>query len=337
MQSHPIIQKKQDYTLNKKLVSVHSNDRDISKWGSSNEFEITLPENIKNVESIKLNSISLPNKTPVFSNLFQNTKFQFEIDGNTYTITLDEGTYTIEQLLLSIENQMNIPTISNNGFVCKYNDVTGKVWFGHKSRTFKLLFDKKQEYEMTNLNTSIVHNKEYKWGLPAFLGYKKMEYVAISSAINKKFHHESTKWLEKSGAGDCYFIDIQDGYDVDIINISPYDSVYMELDKYNSLDEIREYSKHRSFNRDKDYNGKVNSAFAKIPLINNNYTLLSKSNNNNASYYNPPIENISKLKFKFRHHDGLPIYLKNVPFSFIIEFNVLTNENYNKSIVRKLF
>ena len=109
-QSHPIIQRNREYILNKKLLSVHSNDRNNDKWKNSNEFEITLPENIKNIESIRLNSISIPNKTPIFSNLFQNIKFKFNISGGPtsgYIVELEEGTYTIEQLVLSIQNQMN--------------------------------------------------------------------------------------------------------------------------------------------------------------------------------------------------------------------------------------
>jgi hypothetical protein len=338
MESHPIIKKSRDYILNKKLLSVHSGDRDISKWKNSNEFEITLPENIKNVESIKLNSISISNKTPVFSTLFQNNKFQFKFSSGTETkvVELDEGTYTMDQLTTSIENKMNLN--DSSGFKCKYNDVTGKLWFGHESKEFNLLFDNKQNYKITNLNTKIMHDKEYKWGLPAFLGYKKETYTSKSSTNNKTFSHETTPWLNISATGSpCNFIDIETGYDVDMVDTSPYDTIYMEIEKYNSLDEISEYSKHNSMNRDKDYNGKVNSAFAKIPLINNHYTLLSKSNSNNASYHSPPIENLSKLKFKFRYHNGLPINLKNIQFSFIIEFSILTNEYHNPSIVRKLF
>ena len=108
-QSHPIIQKNREYILNKKLLSVHSNDRNNDKWKNSNEFEITLPENIKNIESIKLNSISIPNKTPMFSNLFQKNKFKFNILGEPisgYVVELEEGTYTIEQLILSIQNSL---------------------------------------------------------------------------------------------------------------------------------------------------------------------------------------------------------------------------------------
>jgi hypothetical protein len=337
-QSHPIIQKNREYILNKKLLSVHSNDRNNDKWKNSNEFEITLPENIKNIESIKLNSISIPNKTPMFSNLFQNIKFKFNIlDGpiSGYVVELEEGTYTIEQLILSIQNQMNTVS-SSTDFICKYNEVTGKLWFGNTSKSFKLLFNEKQEYTITNLNTNLMHDKEYKWGLPAFLGYKKQVYESSSSSTAKQFNHEDIQWLP-SPTTSCHFIDIATKYEVNMMDITPYTNIYMEIDKYNSLDEISEYSKHRSINRDKDYNGRVNSAFAKIPFINNSYTLLSKSNSNNSSYHNPPIENISKLKFKFRYHNGLPINLKNTPFSFIIEFNILTNEYHNPSIVRKLF
>ena len=36
----PLISREQNYVLDRKLLTVHSEDRDISKWPNSNEFEI---------------------------------------------------------------------------------------------------------------------------------------------------------------------------------------------------------------------------------------------------------------------------------------------------------
>ena len=42
--------------------------------------------------------------------------------------------------------------------------------------------------------------------------------------------------------------------------------IYMELDKYNSYDELMPYSERTSNMYNNDYNGRVDSAFAKIPI-----------------------------------------------------------------------
>ena len=40
-------------------------------------------------------------------------------------------------------------------------------------------------------------------------------------------------------------------------------------------------------------------------------------------YWNPPAERISKLKIKFRYHNGMLVEFGNFSFSFMIEFNIL--------------
>ena len=51
-----------NYLFNRKIIAVHSQDRDISKWPKSNEFEVSLPINYNKVNSIQLLSIQLPKK-----------------------------------------------------------------------------------------------------------------------------------------------------------------------------------------------------------------------------------------------------------------------------------
>ena len=73
-QNHPLIEREQTFFLDRKLVSFHSYDRDIKKWPNANNFEIILPESLDNVQSIRLDTISLPSNQYVFSNENQNTK-----------------------------------------------------------------------------------------------------------------------------------------------------------------------------------------------------------------------------------------------------------------------
>ena len=50
-QQHPLIPREQTYVLDRKLVSVHSFDRDIKKWPNSNSFEIDLPQSLQKILS----------------------------------------------------------------------------------------------------------------------------------------------------------------------------------------------------------------------------------------------------------------------------------------------
>ena len=77
--NHQLIQREQTYVLDRKLVTIHSNDRDVSKWPFSNNFEITLPEAITNIDSMRLSEIKLPSNYYTFSNDLQNTKMAFSL------------------------------------------------------------------------------------------------------------------------------------------------------------------------------------------------------------------------------------------------------------------
>ena len=124
--NQPVIRREQTYVLDRKLVSIHSEDRDVRKWKNSNKFEVRLPEAIKNVQSMRLINISVPNNLYTFTNSYQNTKLTFKITPsnyavannnvenklnvnktNNYTITIDEGVYTNEQMANMLANKMN--------------------------------------------------------------------------------------------------------------------------------------------------------------------------------------------------------------------------------------
>ena len=48
--SHPLIKSEQTFVLDRKLISIHSVDRDYKKWPNSNEFGIVLGENFKKIK-----------------------------------------------------------------------------------------------------------------------------------------------------------------------------------------------------------------------------------------------------------------------------------------------
>ena len=96
--------------------------------------------------------------------------------------------------------------------------------------------------------------------------------------------------------------------------------------KSNKLTYIKNsnYYRNSNFNNTKyDFNGSINTAFAKIPMNNLTTNKLLDNKNNNLQYlslYNPPLERIGKLKFKFRYHDGRLVDFGKQPISFTLEF-----------------
>ena len=51
---HELIRRQNTYVLDRRLVTIHSEDRDVNKWPNSNQFEVSIPENITNVQSMLL-------------------------------------------------------------------------------------------------------------------------------------------------------------------------------------------------------------------------------------------------------------------------------------------
>ena len=142
-------------------------------------------------------------------------------------------------------------------------------------------------------------NQYANWGLPYYLGFKK---VAYTGALTYTSDYTA--------------------------NISGETCIYMEVDKYNSYDELYPYNKSSCQMYDNNaYSGKVNSAFAKIPIKGNTIEQDARTIFlQNLVQYDPPIERIARLTFKFRFHDGRLVDFENKNFDFTIEFNCLKNE-----------
>ena len=74
--SKPLINREQNYVLDRRVLTVHSTDRDITKFPNSNFFEIILPETMYNVQSLRLVQCTFTGQYYVFSYNYQNTQMK---------------------------------------------------------------------------------------------------------------------------------------------------------------------------------------------------------------------------------------------------------------------
>jgi len=521
--SHPLIKSEQTYVLDRKLISIHSGDRDFNKWPNSNEFGVDLGVNFNNVQSMRLVNFAIPVNHYTFSDSYQNTKLSFTYSLNypiyltnfhsakfhyvsfnlfrnilkilfydsilpiqfskkspnviiqywdgtiwktlsdnsiikataitmntvapgnigkyrlvwtqTFTITIPEGAYSPDNLCTTIESLMNqqiynvssqtnlsggtfdfLPGTTSTGptggqttftdvssvvfspsdsfsfwnpskgrgitpFVVHYNNVTNKVLFGCKQGTFTLNFKEKESYESKCNNSKIIFNQYTKWGLGAYLGFKKKNYTSVikdvtldlsggigsyQSTVQKGItlpHEMPTPWLEGNAAsldisGTSTNDPLVDGWGITTevgqvllgntkstedqiknlvstieaeynLDVHGEDALYMEIDKYNNIDEIYPYSERTGHMYNNDLAPRTNGSFARIPLSHLPFGQEMGSRNNfvlNVFHTDPPIKKINRLKFKFRFHDGRLVDFKNLPFSFTLEFNMLKDE-----------
>ena len=379
--NHQLIQREQNYLHYRKLLTIHSEDRDIKKWPNPNHFEVILPTPYVNVESMRLLDISIPSNFYSFSNNLQNTKLKFSVtlddfkDGSnnsyiaTSTITIDEGFYTPEQLSNELSSKMNkavqdilVTDISNNYsvdyfnylstypnpysfFIVYFNAASQKYWFGNVKDSFTLLFDTEITYDISNCQTNINAWTQYtKWGLPSYLGFDKAKYISIQSTTPVYVDHvrinSSTTGIPNSIAtasqsAPYIMLNPTPGYPVYYVKAPTIpkllgdNCVYLEVNKFNSYDEIYPYSSSTTSSYKNDYCGRINSAFAKIFITSIPYSVSFESTNgflDSMSYFDPPLEKVAKLEFKFRYHDGRLVDFQDFPFNFTIEINMLRNE-----------
>jgi hypothetical protein len=323
----PLINREQNYVIDRKLVSVHSIDRDITKYPNPNVFSINLPQPIVNVQSLRLVQSTFPVNYYTFSVNYENTQFHFTYRDIDYCATIQEGTYTPCQLATELTNVMNDWTKSDT-FSVYYDPVGNQLWFGNTTHRFTLDFNYKINYGPpehivpTQCNTSIRWFQYAYWGLPYYIGYNKKQYLATEDPILiPKFNY-----LQPTPGGiPIKYVVVPDKERV--VDIGGERDIYMEVDKYNSYDELYPYTESgRDFYSNNAYTGKVNSAFAKIPI-----DLATSQNSRNLlllNYvqYEPPIERIARLDFRFRFHDGRLVDFRGLEFNFTLEFNSLRPE-----------
>ena len=331
--SKPLINREQNYVLDRKLVTVHSEDRDITKWPNSNTFEIMLPEQLLNVQSMRLIQATMPSNFFVFANEYQNTKFQFTIEDVAHLITIQEGYYTPCQLSTELTNTMNASINADASFNVFYDEVKSKFWFGHTDLSFTLDFNQHITYDFSNCEQPIVWNNHSKWGLPYYLGFQKKSYPSTNNSNGLSFDYICPNNTNATITSNIiHYVEAPLSF-----TINGETCIYLEVDKYNYYDELYPYNESsRQMFANNAYSGKVNSAFAKIPIRSYNDNVYDSRTIFllNMVHYDPPIERIARLKFKFRFHDGRLVNFQNFPFDFTIEFNSLRNEIEKKYTVR---
>jgi len=246
-------------------------------------------------------------------------------------------------------------------FVVKYNNIENKLIFGTTSGKFAFDFKKKEIYNTKCKQNKSIWEQYTNWGLPSYIGFQKENYISNEIDIsNSSFYTqnmgglylptEDDAWLKPTGYEKItYFIDnttipqIKHNSNVNVVhshcqlNLNVEDTLYMEIDRYNNIDEIYPYSTKTNALKGNDGAYRVNGSFAKVPIVNIPFGKDFALNHSSASMFlvsDPPLERVDRLVFKFRHHDGRLVDFRCLPFSFTLEFNMLKDEQHKEKFIR---
>jgi hypothetical protein len=303
--NHPLIKTSHNFVLDRKVLFIDSNDRDIERWPSASEFEINCPQNYTNVESLRLSSIMLPNFFYNISEQLRTNKMIVELSGTQYEIKLEDGYYNYTQLATALQRELRVQQAN---FSVSYNSVNRKFTFIDSSNQFAFRFDLPINYDCAKDNYKTdVYAQHSNWGLGYILGFDKKKYSTIYGQSSANIIAPNPSDLEDNKY------------------------IYIELEKYNKCDEIKPFL-YYSYNNANS--GIVNSAFAKIPIypFQDNKGLVNDGYLENISYYQPPIDKIAKLKLKFRYHNGMLVDFHNFNVSLSLEINQIRNEMNNYEV-----
>lgn len=361
--NHPLIPREQNYVLDRKLLTVHAEDRDITKWKNCNNFEIMCPQIYTNVQSIRLAELAIPCNYYNFSKNLQNTKFSVTIIPinpidpyyailwyQKITVDLSDGyyentdlantmTYLLNKEITTFLKNNGFPIANYDNFSVKYNNVKEKMVIANNLHDFILNFSERFTYDLSACIEQNHFDRYNKWGFPAYIGYVEKKDVHTKVCKDPEgliFSYESNPavaWIKPDSLSKAVYYS-ESPLAIDIIGPM---CIYMELEKYNTYDELKPYVEGTTQMYNNDYNAIVNSAFAKIPLIDIPKTQIFDSLNGfliNLVQYDPPIEKIAKFKFKFRYHDGTLVDFQRNTLTLTLEINQLRSEINKKMNIR---
>ena len=280
-----------------KLINVHLDSCFRDKYYNSNpcNFVYQLPKQFKNVVSMKLASIEIPNAWYLFSHLKKNNTFQIEVthckECTLYNIVIPDGNYNSDSLVAFL-NMKYFHQSNNNDSMLKYICVSVNE-FNNKTQ-FEITEHAPDDFVFSlHFTTDKTDNMIDTCGW--ILGFRMARYLGIEDMI-------LSEGLFDAGGDRYIYLTVNDyQYNYNETNIICFDK-----------SSIEEYT------------------LAKVQLLNGKFSMIIDENNKNPlvkiRQYNGPV-NISKLEIKVLDKYGSVLDLNFMDFSFSLELEVLYERN----------
>jgi hypothetical protein len=197
------------------ILNVDSRFRNRTKYPNAAKYSYRMSEKIKNCKYIRMSSIEFPNLYYTFSKEKRNITFDITctdiiplcdpsnntIDNLTRTITINEGMYDAESILLEIQAQLDkINVLACYKYRIIFNNISGHVKFTSE-KSFTINFD--NGYDPQNCQSILYPS------LGHLLGFRQTLYLSIINTDYDEDLYECDKNVIYSEcnldvAGDTY-------------------------------------------------------------------------------------------------------------------------------------
>ena len=269
----------------------------------STDFNIVLPAYFKNVMSLRLSSLQLPNVMYNISAANGNNTMYIEVDngGPTGGVIMPDGNYNINSFITVLQTQINTQ-LSTTNFSVTYDQYTQKITITYTdpplNPNFTMVFyvpiPKYDKYKNLHKpdndyrkNECVDISQIYK-GFGWFMGYRKAEYSGATTYTTEA-----------------------------VYSSSPYEYIYFTLNDYNMSQSQNIFGMFS-----KSILG--DNILAIIPVTSNSFNICFDNGVNllekKREYYGPV--NIQRLKIQLLNQYGEILCLNNMDFSFSLEFEI---------------
>lgn len=349
--NHFLIPRKNNVMIEKKQVTIHTEDRDTRLNNDGNtietqsKFSIQMPESLENIAYVQLKNIQIPTYYINISERYKNNKINVEIpndptnpnDDDDYTIIIPDGFYTPSMLL----QQLYFLTFKD------YGSGTKTSFIDPASSSLNRLIFSNNNGDLSNLEVVLrFDNLSYSEENTCF--YK-------NSYLLNDYSNVSKKWGLGYILGFDYCSTFKIGYNAGSINTTSIDTlptptilttpqndirldyiktIYLEVNDFNTISEKKPDTGNRNDVFNSGYHGMGDAALAKIPIpgISDGflptYNILSSGIpgeflETKKIFLNSFKTRVSRLNFTFRDHNGSLIDFNDQDFTFTLEFGIV--------------
>lgn len=294
MQHHNTSSAKKVWRKVKKTILIDSRDRQLTGACSPGSYNVVLPAVYSNVYSITLRSYEIPLTYNTFASCQGNTTMNMTYTpygGSPATSTISIPDGNYTTITLPATLTTSLKTISA-GLSATWSPNTLLTTIASTNMSDTLVLNLSGA-SAVNCGAGTNVPVSTGWGLGYYLGFYPQTYASVGGAITSSF----------------------------MMNPNPETYILMELGGLNKLDET---------GLDGRIAGRIDGAFAKIPLTQNTGEYLFFADNSGTSplnqrVYNPPISRLDRLAVRLRRHDGRTIDFNGGEHSFTLELELLDN------------